>query len=78
MQDADKGQSGTLDGQGLTIGIVRARFNDAITSKLAECCLAELAACGVRAEDIQQLTVPGAWRCRWPCRPWPTATTTTR
>jgi 6,7-dimethyl-8-ribityllumazine synthase len=60
MQDADKGQSGTLDGQGLTIGIVRARFNDAITSKLAECCLAELAACGVRAEDIQQLTVPGA------------------
>ena len=60
MQDADKGQSGTLDGQGLTIGIVRARFNDAITGKLAECCLAELAACGVNAEDIQQVTVPGA------------------
>lgn len=60
MQDADKGQSGSLDGQGLTIGIVRARFNDAITCKLAECCLAELAACGVNAEDIQQLTVPGA------------------
>jgi len=60
MQDADKGQSGSLDGQGLTIGIVRARFNDAITGKLAECCLAELAACGVNAEDIQQVTVPGA------------------
>ncbi|WP_022982241.1 6,7-dimethyl-8-ribityllumazine synthase [Ideonella sp. B508-1] len=60
MQDADKGQSGSLDGQGLTIGIVRARFNDAITGKLAECCLAELAACGVSAEDIQQVTVPGA------------------
>lgn len=60
MQDADKGQSGSLSGQGLTIGIVRARFNDAITGKLAECCLAELAACGVNAEDIQQVTVPGA------------------
>jgi 6,7-dimethyl-8-ribityllumazine synthase len=63
MQDADKGQSGTLDGQGLTIGIVRARFNDAITSKLAECCLAELAACGVRrghpaTDRARRLEVP--------------------
>lgn len=60
MQGADKGQSGSLDGQTLAIGIVRARFNDAITSQLAASCLAELAACGVREEDIQLVTVPGA------------------
>ena len=36
MQGADKGQSGSLEGDGLSIGIVRARFNDAITTRLAE------------------------------------------
>ena len=35
MQAADKGTAGELIGEGLRIGIVRARFNDAITSKLA-------------------------------------------
>ncbi len=60
MQGADKGISGELTGEGLTIGIVRARFNDAITSKLADACLAELAALGVLARDIKHFTVPGA------------------
>jgi 6,7-dimethyl-8-ribityllumazine synthase len=60
MQGADKGQSGSLDGDGLSIGIVRARFNDAITTRLAEACLAELAALGVADKHIQQVTVPGA------------------
>jgi 6,7-dimethyl-8-ribityllumazine synthase len=60
MQGADKGISGELTGEGLTIGIVRARFNDAITSKLADTCLAELAALGVLARDIKHFTVPGA------------------
>jgi 6,7-dimethyl-8-ribityllumazine synthase len=60
MQGADKGISGELTGEGLTIGIVRARFNDAITSKLADACLAELADLGVLARDIKHFTVPGA------------------
>jgi 6,7-dimethyl-8-ribityllumazine synthase len=64
MQGADKGSSGALlgelTGEGLAIGIVRARFNDAVTSKLAEACLAELAVLGVLARDIQHVTVPGA------------------
>ena len=47
MQDADKGQSAALDGEGLRIGIVRARFNDALTGALAQACLNELAALGV-------------------------------
>ena len=60
MQGSDKGSSGELTGDGLSIGIVRARFNDAITSKLAETCLAELDALGVRERDIRHVTVPGA------------------
>lgn len=60
MQGSDKGISGELTGEGLAIGIVRARFNDAITTKLAETCLAELAALGVAARDIKHVNVPGA------------------
>jgi 6,7-dimethyl-8-ribityllumazine synthase len=60
MQGADKGQSGSLDGDGLSIAIVRARFNDAITTRLAQACLAELAALGVADKHITQVTVPGA------------------
>jgi 6,7-dimethyl-8-ribityllumazine synthase len=66
MQDADKGaaQSGGLhapiDGRDLRIGIVQARFNAAITDKLAEQCLAELHALGVAPKHIKHVTVPGA------------------
>ena len=60
MQGADQGQSAPLDGDGLSIGIVRARFNDAITRALADACLAELAALGVADKHIVQVTVPGA------------------
>ncbi len=60
MKDADQGQSAALDGEGLRIGIVRARFNDALTGALAEACLTELAALGVAARHIRQVTVPGA------------------
>ncbi|HSI58227.1 MAG TPA: 6,7-dimethyl-8-ribityllumazine synthase [Ideonella sp.] len=60
MQGADQGQSASLDGDGLSIGIVRARFNDPITRALAEACLAELAALGVADKQILQVTVPGA------------------
>jgi 6,7-dimethyl-8-ribityllumazine synthase len=60
MQNADKGQNGSQTGEGLLIALVRARFNDAITSKMAEACLAELKTLGVAEKDILHLTVPGA------------------
>ena len=60
MQGADTGIAGELMGEGLRIGIVRARFNDALTSKLVEACMAELDRLEVDASDIKHVTVPGA------------------
>ena len=60
MNAADQGDAGELIGEGLRIGIVQARFNDALTSKLAEACLAELDRLDVDAADIKHVTVPGA------------------
>jgi len=60
MKDANKGQAAALRGEGLSIGIVRARFNDELTSALAQACIAELLALGVDEGDIRHLTVPGA------------------
>jgi 6,7-dimethyl-8-ribityllumazine synthase len=60
MQGADQGDAASLVGEGLRIGIVRARFNDAITKKLAEACLAELDRLEVDEADIRHVSVPGA------------------
>ena len=60
MQDADTGTTKALDGEGLHIGIVRARFNDALTRQLEQACLAELAVLGVAAKHIRRVDVPGA------------------
>ena len=60
MKDANKGSAAALRGEGLSIGIVRARFNDDITSRLAEACIEELRSLGVEADDIRHITVPGA------------------
>jgi 6,7-dimethyl-8-ribityllumazine synthase len=60
MQDADKGDAATLNGEDLRIGIVQARFNAAITDKLAESCLAELRALGVADKHVRHVKVPGA------------------
>jgi 6,7-dimethyl-8-ribityllumazine synthase len=60
MKDANKGQAAALRGEGLSIGIVRARFNDELTSALAQACIAELRALGVDEGDIRHITVPGA------------------
>jgi 6,7-dimethyl-8-ribityllumazine synthase len=66
MQDADKGETTSgglrapMDGHDLRIGIVQARFNAAITDRLAAHCLAELAALGVAPKHIKHVTVPGA------------------
>ena len=60
MQGSDTGADVPLDGEGLRIAIVRARFNDAVTKKLEEACLAELAALGVAGKHVRQVSVPGA------------------
>ncbi|WP_416757538.1 6,7-dimethyl-8-ribityllumazine synthase [Roseateles sp. So40a] len=60
MQGSDKGQSTQLDGRGLRVGIVQARFNDALTTALAKACLGELQRLGVQDADIRHVTVPGA------------------
>lgn len=49
-----------LDGSGLRIGVVQARFNPEITDALWQACRATLVECGVDADDILHLTVPGA------------------
>ncbi len=60
MQQADQGSAGELVGEGLRVGLVRARFNDTITQRLAEACLAELVRLDVDAADVRHVTVPGA------------------
>ena len=60
MRDADRGEAERLDGRDLHIGIVQARFNAALTDRLASACQAELLALGVAAGDITHLQVPGA------------------
>jgi 6,7-dimethyl-8-ribityllumazine synthase len=60
MLEADKGRSAPLDGSGLRIAIVQARFNEGMTNGLRDACLAELAALGVARGNIAHHTVPGA------------------
>src|SRR4029453_8883289 len=60
MFGAEKGRAGKLDGKGLYIGIVQARFNESITEALAQACKAELAALGVAESHIELVQVPGA------------------
>ena len=60
MQHANKGSDVPLDGKGLRIGIVQARFNEDITNALASACLGELEALGIASADIDHVSVPGA------------------
>ena len=64
MFGADKGSVASTDdrlnGKGLNVGIVQARFNASVTDALAQACKAELLALGVADKDIDHLTVPGA------------------
>ncbi len=64
MFGADKGNleptDAKLDGHKLAIGIVQARFNEAVTNALAQACRAELAALGVLTRNIDHVMVPGA------------------
>ncbi len=58
MQGAEQGHSGALDGRGLRIGLVRARFNNAITAALQAACEAELTRLG--ATVAARIEVGGA------------------
>lgn len=49
-----------LEGAGLRIGIVQARFNEDVCHGLLSACLAELKHLGVADEDVLHVTVPGA------------------
>jgi len=60
MIGADKGKAPSMDGHGLKIGLVQARFNEGITNALATACLGELTRLGVQADDIDHVFVPGA------------------
>jgi 6,7-dimethyl-8-ribityllumazine synthase len=60
MFGADKGKAGKLDGKGLYIGIVQARWNSSITDALAQSCREELLALGVPEDHIDAVNVPGA------------------
>lgn len=64
MFGADKGSIAStedrMNGKGLKVGIVQARFNASVTDALAQACKAELTALGVSEKDIEHLTVPGA------------------
>ncbi len=52
---------GDLNGKGLSIGIVAARFNDFITGRLLEGALDGLQRHGVAETDIQVVKVPGSY-----------------
>ncbi|HRI17653.1 MAG TPA: 6,7-dimethyl-8-ribityllumazine synthase [Burkholderiaceae bacterium] len=60
MQRNDPGTVPALDGSGLRIAIVQARFNEAVTQRLMRACRDELAALGVAGEDVTAVDVPGA------------------
>src|SRR5690606_15466061 len=49
-----------LTGEGLHIGIVRARVNEQVGQAELESCLAELAELGVDERDVMLVSVPGA------------------
>jgi 6,7-dimethyl-8-ribityllumazine synthase len=60
MFGADKGKADKLDGKGMVIGIVQARFNEGVTDALAAACREELVRLGVEDDDIEHRKVPGA------------------
>ena len=51
-----------LDGAGLRVGIVVARFNQDVADGLLSACTAELGKLGVTNDEIEIVTVPGALR----------------
>lgn len=62
MEPHHKGPAPQLhDGSNLRIGIVHARWNDAIITPLLDGTKKKLLECGVKEENIVVQTVPGSW-----------------
>jgi 6,7-dimethyl-8-ribityllumazine synthase len=53
--------TGSSDGDGLVVGVVVAKFNGEITSRLLERALEELESAGVARESVTIVPVPGAF-----------------
>jgi 6,7-dimethyl-8-ribityllumazine synthase len=51
----------SLDGAGLRVAVVVARFNEVVSARLLEGCAEELLRHGVRGEDLHVAWVPGAF-----------------
>ena len=66
MQGADQNTTAfghtvaEMEGSDLRIGIVQARFNAALTDRLAQSCLDELMLLGIAGKHIEHVSVPGA------------------
>jgi 6,7-dimethyl-8-ribityllumazine synthase len=60
--------TGSIDGKGLRIGIVVARFNRAVTEQLLAGALDALAGHGVTEGDIEVVHVPGAFEVPFAAR----------
>src|SRR6185503_7824208 len=54
-------RKGSQDATGLRFGIVVAKFNKFVTSKLLSSCVEGLTKHGVKADDIEVVRVPGAF-----------------
>jgi 6,7-dimethyl-8-ribityllumazine synthase len=59
---------GALDGKGLRVGIVVARFNEAVTRNLLTGCVETLSRLGVADDDVTVVWVPGAFEIPYFCR----------
>ena len=60
MRNAERGEAERLDGRGLRIAVVQARFNVEVTDRIARACIDELARLGVGENDVTHVRVPGA------------------
>ena len=60
MRNAERGEAERLDGRGLRIAVVQARFNIEVTDRIARACVDELVRLGVAEDDITHVRVPGA------------------
>src|SRR6185295_16033894 len=60
MRNAERGEAERLDGRGLRIAVVQARFNVEVTDRIARACIDELARLGVSEDDVTHVRVPGA------------------
>lgn len=69
---------GKLVSEGIKVGIVAARFNEFITSKLIGGAMDGLLRHDVKDEDVDIAWVPGAFEFRWLLRRWPNRASTMR